>query len=119
MNMREWTAKRVECGPSIMAEIQTLTKPLRRIAVIALGWSLVLGGIIGLLLPVVPGGFLIVSGVLVVAAEHRWLRRAVDKLGARFPVPKHALNRLSSRGEWWRRTFRISDSRSPQSRLEP
>ena len=39
--------------------------PLKRLAMLALGWSLVLGGIIGLFLPiVVPGGFLIVAGTI-------------------------------------------------------
>jgi hypothetical protein len=28
----------------------------KRVAILALGWSLVLGGIIGLFLPIVPGG---------------------------------------------------------------
>ena len=98
-----------------MGEIQTTKKPLRRIAVVGLGWSLV---IIGLLPPVAPGAFLIILGVLVVATEHRWLPGAVDKLGARFPALKRALNRLSWWGEWPRGTFRISDSRNAQTRLE-
>lgn len=103
-----------------MRDIQTPKELLRRIAVVGLGWSLVIGGVVGLLLPVAPGAFLIILGVLVlvVATEHRWLQGAVDKLGARFPALKRALNRLSWRGEWPRRTYRISDSRNAQTRLE-
>jgi hypothetical protein len=101
-----------------MGGIQTPKKPLRRIAVVGLGWSLVIGGVIGLLLSVAPGGFLIILGVLVVATEDRWLRGAVDKLGARFSALKRALNRLSWRGDWRRPRYRISDSRNAQTRLE-
>jgi hypothetical protein len=33
-----------------------LKGPLKRVAILAFGWSLMLGGIIGLFLPIVPGG---------------------------------------------------------------
>lgn len=114
--MRAFT--RVELGASIMSEIQTPQKPLRRIAVVALGWSLVIGGAVGLLVPVVPGWLLVVLGALVLNTEHPWLRRSLDNLGARFPAFKRALNRLSSKREWWRRSFRISDSGNARSRAE-
>jgi len=75
-----------------MGEIQTLQKSLRRIAVVALGWSLVIGGIAGLLVPVVPGWLLLVFGALVLNTEHPWLRRALDKLSGRFPALNRVLN---------------------------
>ena len=68
----------------------TLTRPFKRIATLALGWVLVLGGIIGLFLPVVPGGVLIVAGALLLSRQSAWLRRALGKYRAR----SHALGRL-------------------------
>jgi hypothetical protein len=56
-----------------------LKGPLKRVAILALGWSLVLGGIIGLFLPIVPGGFLIVAGALMLSPQCAWLRRALEK----------------------------------------
>lgn len=64
----------------------TLTKPLKRAAILALGWVLVLGGIIGLFLPVVPGGFLIVAGAHMLSPQYAWLRQALEKYRARSHV---------------------------------
>jgi uncharacterized membrane protein YbaN (DUF454 family) len=101
-----------------MGEMQPLDKPLRRIGVVALGWSLAIGGVIGLLLPVIPGWLLIVLGALVLKTEHPWLRRVLQKLSARFPVLKRGLNRVSSWLERWRRPLRMSDSRNSRSQCE-
>ena len=68
----------------------TLTRPFKRIATLALGWVLVLGGIIGLLLPVVPGGILIVAGALMLSPQCAWQRRALEKNRAR----SHVLGRV-------------------------
>ena len=42
--------------------ITKLQNALRRIAVVALGWILILGGVAGLFVPIIPGAFLIVVG---------------------------------------------------------
>ena len=62
----------------------------KRVAILALGWSLVLSGIVGLFLPIVPGGFLIVAGALMLSPQCAWLRRALEKCRAR----SHDLGRL-------------------------
>jgi CheY-like chemotaxis protein len=68
-------------------------KPLRRIAVVALGWTLMLGGIIGLFLPVVPGALLIALGAFLLNRRYAWLRRTMDKCRSRFPVLARALSK--------------------------
>ena len=68
----------------------TLKGPLKRVAILALGWSLVLSGIVGLFLPIVPGGFLIAAGALMLTPQCAWLRRAIEKCHAR----SHDLSRL-------------------------
>ena len=60
-----------------------LKGPLKRVAILAFGWSLVLGGIIGLFLPIVPGGILIAAGALMLTPQFAWLRRAIEKCHAR------------------------------------
>ena len=67
-----------------------LKGPLKRVAILAFGWSLVLGGIIGLFLPIVPGGILIAAGALMLTPRCAWLRRAIEKCHAR----SHDLSRL-------------------------
>lgn len=68
----------------------TLKTPLKRVALLAFGWVLVLGGIIGLFLPIVPGGFLIVAGASILSPQCLWLRRALEK----YRVRSHNLGRL-------------------------
>src|SRR5215831_10844456 len=63
----------------------------RRAALIALGWILVLAGIVALPLPVVPGAVLLLAGVAVLRSQSRWLARALDKWRVRFPLRKRFL----------------------------
>ncbi len=67
---------------------------LQRIAVVALGWILILGGTIGLVLPIIPGAVLIVVGALMVHPQSARLRRALQNCRTRFPVLERALRRL-------------------------
>lgn len=57
---------------------------IRRSALLAFGWALVLGGIVGLFLPVVPGALLILAGGAIVSPQSAWFRRALEK--CRVPV---------------------------------
>ena len=61
-------------------------KPVQPVAVIALGWALILLGIVGVVLPVVPGAVLIGVGVLIVNPQGTWLRRILEKCRVRVPV---------------------------------
>jgi hypothetical protein len=81
-------------------------KPLQRIAVVALGWTLMIGGIVGLFLPFVPGVVLIVSGALMLRPQHAWLRRALEECRVRFPFLGCAFGRFSADGESWHSRFR-------------
>lgn len=74
------------------------TRPLQRCAVLAVGWILVLAGGIGLILPVVPGGILLVAGVLVLSPYCAWIRRAEEKYGACFRVPGRLVTCLAVLG---------------------
>ena len=73
-----------------IGKAQTLPQ---HIAVTALGWTLILGGIFGLFLPVLPGGALILAGALILGPRSALLRRVVEKCRARFPF----LERVSRR----------------------
>jgi Putative transmembrane protein (PGPGW) len=86
--MRSHTSGSPACASESNAA--TLKGPLKRVAILALGWSLVLSGIVGLFLPIVPGGFLIVAGALMLSPQCAWLRRALEKCRAR----SHDLGRL-------------------------
>lgn len=63
----------------------------QRVALVALGWILVLAGIVGLPLPVVPGVVLLLAGVAVLRSQSAWLARVLDKWRVRFPRRNHVL----------------------------
>ena len=74
-------------------------KPVKRVAVIALGWVLILLGIVGLVLPVVPGAVLIVVGVPIVNPQGTWLGRIREKCRVRFPVLAPIFRRFPASSE--------------------
>jgi CheY-like chemotaxis protein len=81
-----------------MQEIETKRrqKPFQRIAVVAVGCALMLGGIIGLFLPFVPGVLLMVAGVLMLSPRCAWLGQALEQCRARLSLLGGALTRFSS-----------------------
>ena len=81
---------------------------LRRAALFALGWILVLGGVLGLFLPVAPGAVLILAGVAVLSPQSAWLRRALEECRERFPVLKHFLGLSPGWIRMWRNRFRCN-----------
>ena len=89
-----------------MQEIGITKSPkLQRFAVVARGWVLILLGIVGLVLPVVPGAVLIVFGVLMVNPERVWLRRMLEKCQVRFPIVAPAFGHFRTWGESRRSLF--------------
>ena len=68
-------------------------RPLQRVA---LGWILMLIGIVGLFLPVVPGTFVVIAGALMLNPQCTWLSRAVEKCRMRFPALERAFRRFST-----------------------
>jgi uncharacterized membrane protein YbaN (DUF454 family) len=83
-------------------------KPPQRIAVFALGWILILGGIAGLFIPILPGGVLIFAGALMLSPQSTWLRRALENCRVRSPFLERTFKRFSAWGESWRGRFRNS-----------
>ncbi len=49
---------------------------------VGLGFALIVAGVLGLLLPVVPGIPLLIAGVAMVGVDHPWIRPLVGRLRA-------------------------------------
>ena len=88
--------------------------PLLRIAVVPLGWILILGGIVGLFVPIMPGAVLIIAGALLVNPQWAWLQRILEKCRVRFPVLAPAFRRFSGWSEGRQSLFKRNpaDSRT-------
>ena len=59
---------------------------MKRVGMIASGWSLLVLGSAGLFLPVLPGVLLLVVGLSILSMEYRWARRWFTTLRRRVPV---------------------------------
>ena len=66
-----------------------------RVILVMVGTILLVGGLIGLLLPIVPGWLMIIPGLAILATEFVWARRLLDTakakasdLKAKVPTPK-------------------------------
>lgn len=71
-----------------------------------LGWILVILGIAGLFLPFLQGILFLFLGVTILSSESKWVRRALSKLGKRYPrqVARIRALRLKLRRAFaWRR----------------
>jgi uncharacterized protein (TIGR02611 family) len=64
--------------PTVPESIPPRRPLLVRIALVTLGTILVLAGLIGLLLPIVPGWLLIIAGLAILGTEFVWARRLLD-----------------------------------------
>ena len=58
---------------------------MRRWARIAAGGILVLAGLIGLALPILPGWIWLIPGLAILAREFTWAKRVFEWLKARLP----------------------------------
>jgi uncharacterized membrane protein YbaN (DUF454 family) len=70
---------------------------VKRVALIAAGWSLLLLGAIGLFLPVLPGVLFLLVGLSILSVEYAWARRWVTALRHRFPAADRKLQAILAR----------------------
>lgn len=74
--------------------------PLKRIAIIIVGWFFIALGIAGLFLPVLQGILFLLVGLVILSTEYHWARRLLGYVRNRFPkldsVIKAAHNKAAS-----------------------
>jgi uncharacterized protein len=81
-----------------------MERTFKRIAILTLGWILVILGVAGLFLPFLQGILFLLAGLWVLSLESEWAHRLFVRLGERFPNAhvrlQHLKDRVRSR---WRR----------------
>ena len=70
---------------------------MKRLALIAVGWSLFTLGSAGLFLPVLPGIPFLLVGLTILSMEYEWARRWVGELRRRFPAADRKLQSILTR----------------------
>lgn len=58
---------------------------MKRLVRIAAGVGLVIAGLVGLALPILPGWIWLIPGLAILAPEFPWAKRLLDWLKARLP----------------------------------
>ena len=72
---------------------------MKRLALIAAGWVLLMLGAVGLVLPILPGVLLLIVGLSILSVEYAWARRWMVSLRRRFPATDKKLQGFLGRHE--------------------
>jgi uncharacterized membrane protein YbaN (DUF454 family) len=82
-----------------MESIQTRGSLWRKI----IGWACIAAGLLGLVLPIIPGIPLLIAGLVALSTQHRWARALMLWLKRRFrkywPAEQGVANRTSGPGD--------------------
>jgi uncharacterized membrane protein YbaN (DUF454 family) len=81
---------------------------LRRSLRISFGFLLLAGGLIGWLLPVIPGWLLVIPGLLLLSREFHWARKLLAWLRSHFP------KQAAAKGEAVGKTGSFRDNEAPR-----
>jgi uncharacterized membrane protein YbaN (DUF454 family) len=66
--------------------MQTLQTKNKKLLAVLLGWVLVALGVIGVVLPILPGIPLLLVGLFVLYSEYVWAHQLLRKIRERFPA---------------------------------
>jgi uncharacterized membrane protein YbaN (DUF454 family) len=87
--------------------MKSILRSKMKFPVLVLGWILLLVGVLGLLLPLLPGIPLVIAGLVILSREYDWARRVLARVGRWRPAVSKKLRRL------WGRVGVQSSQRAP------
>lgn len=68
---------------------------VKRVLLIATGWGMILVGLAGMVLPIMPGIPFAAAGLLILSSEYVWAHQLIRRLRARFPKAFRKMGRYS------------------------
>jgi uncharacterized membrane protein YbaN (DUF454 family) len=77
----------------------------KRILILIAGWSFILLGIVGLILPFLQGVLFILVGLTILSSQYVWARSLLQKLRERFPKIGHAADAAAAKAAAWMSRF--------------
>lgn len=78
---------------------------MKRYAKLAVGWSFVVLGVAGLVLPILQGILFLAIGFSILATEMPWAERQLHRLRQRFPRAADSVDAARERAAAWVRRF--------------
>lgn len=78
-----------------------LKAPKNKWIALGCGWAFMLLGVVGLLVPVLPGMLFLIAGLLILSTEYLWASHILTKLTSRFPSLGKHLHRAGEKARSW------------------
>ena len=66
-------------------QLKVWRSPWKRVLLFVVAWGLIFLGVLGILLPILPGMIFLIAGLYLLSLESLWLNRQLDKIGQRYP----------------------------------
>ena len=78
----------------------------KRIGILLAGWTFILFGVVGLILPILHGTLFLLIGLAILSSEYVWAHRLLSKIRNRFPSVTARLEQATTAAhEWIRKVF--------------
>jgi uncharacterized protein YqgC (DUF456 family) len=61
------------------------------------GWICLAAGVLGVVLPILPGVPLLFAGLILLSSNYQWARKCLHWLKSRFELPTNAIARIRNR----------------------
>jgi len=90
----------------ISTKMKSILRGKMKLPVLVLGWILLLVGVLGLLLPLLPGIPLLLAGLVILSRQYDWARRTLARVQRWLPAVSDHFRRL------WRRVGMHSSQRA-------
>jgi uncharacterized membrane protein YbaN (DUF454 family) len=84
---------------------------IKQVAVIVVGWTFLVLGVLGLFLPFLQGILFLLIGLIILSSEYVWAHHLLNKIRQRFPKIAHMADEASAKAQAWLR--RISGQKEP------
>jgi uncharacterized membrane protein YbaN (DUF454 family) len=86
--------------------MKSIFRSKTKLPVLILGWILLLVGVLGLLLPLLPGIPPLIAGLVILSREYDWARRVLARIQRWLPAISEQARRI------WRRVGKQSSQRA-------
>jgi uncharacterized protein len=89
-----------------------MTRAIKKVLVLVVGWGFILLGIAGLFLPVLQGILFLMIGLVILSTEYVWAHHLLAKIRSRFPKIAGTADRAKEKAaHWMQRIYRHEDTK--------